>query len=368
MNECRILFSIIVPCYEIGRYAGKMLASIQEQTFGNFECLLVYEESSDNTLELCQKAVESDSRFRLFQGPRTGSGSVPRNVGMQNAQGEYVLFVDGDDWIEKEALERFAAAIEKNGQVDLIAASSIKFTEKEDGSIENVRECFNFLPEDDGRIFTGKEATVYLGKLHSIVTPALCRRVYRIDFLRTNGLHFIPGIIDEDEEWSPRVLFLAGKVLVMDYPFYIYRFRPGSVTTSLKVRDLHAMSLVMRSLFAFYVQHRAELTPEVAYVWQRSWLSLFFLLFFAPHNQHGITERVRRTELRNLLAEEGLGNFKEFMRMASFSKRATMPLILLGRWTTVPAVLYFKWVYYPLVDLREAVRRRFRKKALRNEA
>jgi len=362
------LFSIIVPCYEIGRYAGKMLASIQEQTFGNFECLLVYEESSDNTLELCQKAVESDSRFRLFLGPRTGSGSVPRNIGMQNAKGEYVLFVDGDDWIEKEALERFAAAIEKNGQVDLIAAAAMKIDERGNGIPLQSWKKFNYLPEDNMKVFSGQDATVHVGQLHVLPYSAIWLSVYRLEFLRMNRLNFIPNIIYEDEAWCPQVLFLAAKVLVMNYVFYHHRSRSGSSSTSNDIRDLHAMSLVMRSLFAFYVQHRAELTPEVAYVWQRSWLSLFFLLFFAPHNQHGITERVRRTELRNLLAEEGLGNFKEFMRMASFSKRVTMPLILLGRWTTVPVVLYFKWVYYPLVDLREAVRRRFRKKALRNEA
>ena len=349
-----VFFSIIVPCYEIGRYAEAMLSSIREQTYRDFECLLMYEESSDNTLELCEKAVETDSRFRLFKGPKSGSGSVPRNIGMENAKGDYVLFIDGDDWIEKDSLERFANAIAEHGEVDLIAAAATEYSEDDDGHQEFACKRFNYLPEDDGKIFNGMEATVRIGRLHVLPYPAIWLTLHKLDFLRKHNLTFIPHILDEDEEWCPRVLFLAKKVLVMDYSFYNYRRRNGSVSTSLKVRDLHAMSLVMRSLFAFYAAHKAEVTNDIAQVWQRSWLSLFFLIFFEPRNQRGITEAVRRTELRNLLQGDGLANFKSFMKLANLPKRIAAPLILLGRWYTLPACLYFKLVYYPLVKLRQA--------------
>ena len=349
-----ILFSIIVPCYEIGRYAEPMISSIREQTYNDFECLLMYEESQDNTLELCEKAVEADSRFRLFKGPKSGSGSVPRNVGMENAKGNYVLFVDGDDWLEKDALERFAKAIAEHGDVDLIAAAATEYREDDNGHQEFACKRFNYLPEDDGKIFTGMEATVRIGRLHVLPYPAIWLTLHKLDFLRKHKLTFIPNILDEDEEWCPRVLFLAKKVLVVDYSFYNYRRRNGSVSTSLKVRDLHAMSLVMRSLFAFYATHKSEVTTDIAQVWQRSWLSLFFLIFFEPRNQRGITEAVRRTELRNLLAGDGLDNFKNFMKLANLPKRVATPLILLGRWFTLPACMYFRFVYYPFVKLRGA--------------
>ena len=128
-----ILFSIIVPCCNVARYVDEMVASIHEQTYGDFECLLMYEESTDNTLELLQKAVEADHRFKLFTAPRSGSCSVPRNSGMKEAKGDYVLFVDGDDWIEKDSLERFAAAIKEHGEVDLVAAAATEYREDDDG-------------------------------------------------------------------------------------------------------------------------------------------------------------------------------------------------------------------------------------------
>jgi glycosyltransferase involved in cell wall biosynthesis len=352
-NSKNILFSIIVPCCEVSRFVNDMVVSIQEQTYDNFECLLMYEESKDNTLELCQKAVDADARFKLFVAPRSGSCSVPRNTGLKEAKGDYVLFVDGDDWIEKDSLERFAKTIKEHGDVDLVAAAASEIREYDDGRQEFTCKRFNYLPEDDGKIFTGKEATIRVGKLHVLPFPVVWLYLHRLEFLRNNKMSFIPSITDEDEEWTPRVLFMAEKVLVMDYAFYDYRRRNGSVSTSLKVRDLHGMGLVMRSLFAFYIEHKAEVTLEIAQVWQRSWLSLFFLIFFEPRNQRGITETVRRTELKKLLAGDGLDNFKSFMKLANLPKRIAAPLILLGRWFTLPVCLYFKLVYYPLVKFRD---------------
>ena len=348
-----IFFSIIVPCCNVARYIDDMVVSVREQTYGHFECLLMYEESTDNTLELLQKAVDADSRFRLFTAPRSGSCSVPRNSGMREAKGDYVLFVDGDDWIEKDSLERFAMAIAEHGHVDLIAAAGSEIREYDDGRQEYTCKRFNYLPEDDGKILTGKEATVRVGKMHVLPYPVVWLYLHRLEFLRKNNMSFIPHITDEDEDWTPRVLFLAEKILVMDYAFYDYRRRNGSVSTSLKVRDLHGMGLVMRSLFAFYAKHKAEVTVDIAQVWQRSWLSLFFLIFFEPRNQRGITESVRRTELNNLLDGDGLSNFKNFMKLANLPKRVATPLILLGRWFTLPACLYFKLIYYPLVKFRK---------------
>ena len=348
-----IFFSIIVPCCNVGRYVDDMTASIREQTYRDFECLLMVEESKDNTLELCQKAVDADSRFRLFVAPKSGSGSVPRNTGMKEAKGDYVVFIDGDDWIEKDALERFAKAIDEYGDVDLIAAAANEYHEDEKGNREFTCKRFNYLPEDDGKIFSGKEATVRIGRLHDLPYPAVWLTVSKLEFLRKHQLTFIPGIVDQDEDWAPRALFLAEKVLVMDYCFYDYRRRPGSAMTSLTMRDLHAMALVMRSLFAFYVEHKEEVTPDIEQVWQRSWLSLFFLIFFEPRNQRGITEDVRREKLRLLFEGDGVDNFKNFMKLANLPKRIASPLILLGRWFTLPACLYFKLIYYPLVKLRQ---------------
>ncbi|MBR4900704.1 MAG: glycosyltransferase [Victivallales bacterium] len=351
-NQKHILFSIIVPCCDVARYVDDMVTSIREQTYGDFECLLMYEESKDNTLELLQKTVEVDNRFKLFKAPRSGSCSVPRNTGMQEAKGDYVLHIDGDDWLERDSLERFSKAIMEHGELDLIAAAASEIREHEDGHQEYTCKRFNYLPDDDGKVFSGKEATVHIGRLHVLPYPATWLTVYRLDFLQAHKMVFVPGIPDQDEEFAPRVLFLAERVLVMDYTYYNYRRREGSAMTSRKVSNLHAMALVMRSLFAFYMEHKAEVTTEIAQVWQRSWLSLFFLIFFEPRNQRGITEAVRRTELRNLLEGDGLANFKSFMKLAKLPKRIAEPLILLGRWFTLPACLYFKLIYYPMVKLR----------------
>ena len=346
-----ILFSIIVPCCDVARYVDDMVTSIREQTYDNFECLLMYEESKDKTLELLQRAVEADTHFKLYKAPKSGFASMSRNKGIREARGKYVLFIDGDDWIEKDSLERFAKAIAEHGDVDLVAAAATQVNEYDDGTKEFTRKRFNYLPEDDGKIFTGKEATVHIGRLHVLPYSPVWLTLHRLDFLRRNDLQYI-NAYEEDEEWAPRVLFLAEKVLVMNYAFYFHRRRVGSISTSIKVRDLHSVALVMRSLLAFYIQHKHDVTLDVAQVWQRSWLSLFFLVFFYPHNQRGVTETVRKNGLQTLLAGDGLENFKQFMKLANLPKRIATPLILAGRWFTLPVCLYFKLVYYPLIKLK----------------
>ena len=347
-----IKFSIIVPCCNVGDYILPLVKSIREQTYTNFECLLMIEESTDNTLELCQQVVAEDSRFSLSAGPRSGSASLPRNLGIKKATGEYAVFADGDDWLEPDSLERFAAAIEQHGPVDLIEAAASEILEDDNGKLTFDQKRFNYLPEDDGKVMTGKEATVRNGQLHPFPYSAVWMTVYRIDYLRKNNLEFIPGIIHEDNEWCPRILFLAEKVLIMDYSFYNYRRHTSSIMGQLKVRDMASSTALMRSLFAFYAKHQKDVTPDVAFVWQRSWLSLFYYIFFKPENQHGVTETMRKTALKNIFANEGLANFRNFMRIASRPKKIAAPFILFGRWWTLPACLFFKYIYYPLVERR----------------
>lgn len=351
MNEpCK--FSIIVPSCNVGKYIGDTIASLLAQTYSNWECLLMVEESTDNTLEICRQAVEKDTRFRLFTAPRSGSCSVPRNSGMKNATGDYVLFVDGDDWIEKNTLETFAQAIARHGQLDFIAAAANEYLEDDSGNRTFSRKWFNYRPEDNDRIMTGKEAVVYVGKHMIIPLAPVWQTLYRLDFLRAHNMSYIPGSTMEDEEWSPRVLFLAEKLCVLDFPFYCYRRRSSSTTTARKAPDLHSAALGMKSLFAFYVQHKAEVTPDIAFVWQRSWLTIFFRSFFYPPFAAHATDVKRREELKILFQDDGMDNFNQLIRIASFPKRVAAIFIRLGRWTTIPACLFFKYIYYPLLDAK----------------
>ncbi|MDR0931662.1 MAG: glycosyltransferase family 2 protein, partial [Victivallales bacterium] len=119
MSSKSPLFTVVAVCCNVADYVEEMILSIKNQTFADFECLAVVEDSSDKTEEIVRSAVAGDKRFSVITLPRSGSASVPRNYGIKHGKGKYLVFVDGDDWIELNALEKFAAIINKTPDLDI---------------------------------------------------------------------------------------------------------------------------------------------------------------------------------------------------------------------------------------------------------
>ena len=96
--------SIIVPVYKVEQYLRRCLDSIVAQTFTDWECILIDDGSPDNSGRICDEYAEKDKRFRVFHQENVGV-SAARNKGLDEARGEWIGFVDSDDWIEKEMYE-----------------------------------------------------------------------------------------------------------------------------------------------------------------------------------------------------------------------------------------------------------------------
>ncbi len=111
------LISIIVPIYNVEKYLRQCLDSIQNQTYQNFECLLINDGSPDNSADICREYVEKDSRFKYFE-KENGGLSDARNYGTRQSKGSYLTFVDSDDWLEHDALDRLYGALRK-GNADI---------------------------------------------------------------------------------------------------------------------------------------------------------------------------------------------------------------------------------------------------------
>ncbi|MFD0896806.1 glycosyltransferase family 2 protein [Loigolactobacillus binensis] len=101
-------FTVIVPLYNVAAYLARCLASLQAQTYTDFNVWLIDDGSTDNSAALAKTWVQKDQRFHLYQQPANRGVSAARNVGLRQAQGDYVCFVDGDDWCEPTYLASFA--------------------------------------------------------------------------------------------------------------------------------------------------------------------------------------------------------------------------------------------------------------------
>ncbi|AVM47309.1 glycosyltransferase family 2 protein [Victivallaceae bacterium BBE-744-WT-12] len=344
-------FSIVVPACNVGRYAKDMIASIRNQTDPDFEALLVVEESTDGTLEICRAETAGDARFRVISLPRSGSASNSRNYGIRHAAGKYLVFLDGDDWIEPESIGRFREAVREYGELDILFACGSEYGERPDGGCRYLGRFLNLDGADAGKIMTGNEAAVRVLRAGRLPSVCVCLSVYRREFLLEHALFQVPGMRHEDLEWVPRVWYFAERTAVLDYSFVNYRKHAGSVTTSLIPQSIHDIAAALDALFDFWFSHDAS--GELRRVWASHWLSVFFWYFYHPQYIVKFPEKDRREAFFEFFNRQG-HRCREVARHAPRAKRLATPLLLLA-WKTgweYPVRCYFRYLYYPLIALK----------------
>jgi glycosyltransferase involved in cell wall biosynthesis len=350
--EGRPFFSIIVPCCNVAPYLDEMAASVKGQPFADWECILSVEDSTDGTLAACEALVKSDPRFRLVSGPRSGSPATPRNRAFEVARGEYVVWLDGDDYLAEDALSRLSKAIADAGEpCDMVQCGVTEFFEDGQGRRTRGDRCFNFTPADDGRVLSGLDVLARLSSL-DYFWPMASLSVCRAGFLRANGLRFQDGRKYEDEEWTPRAITFARRILVLDCDLYLYRRRAGSVTTNTNRAERgRQFAEVVRSLVRFF---SAQTLPAPVF---KSVANYYLRLFFEFYWLRGrdlsraIPASERTPCLRRILEKGGRAALWKLAAHASLARRVGVALLMVAGvhpLLDLPANLYFG-LYYRLV-------------------
>lgn len=237
-----MLYSIVVPVYKVEKYLDRCVESLIGQTYRDIEIILVDDGSPDACPEICDKYAALDSRVRVIH-KENGGLSDARNFGIDAASGEYVIFVDSDDYIDLDTCERLEGFA--SGGVDVIIGDALV----ERGGEEKL---LGHRADIAGITFDGKEylkRSLAVGKAPMAAVLNLIRR----DFLNENSLRFKKGILHEDERFTPEMLLLAKSVVYSGESFYHYIVREGSITTApdyrRNVTDLYNSALELREIY-----------------------------------------------------------------------------------------------------------------------
>ena len=314
-------FTIIIPCCDVEPYVGECLQSVLDQSFQNWECILGIETSKDRTEEIIREKTAGDPRFRIFTGPRTGSASESRNIGIENARGEYVIFLDGDDTIAEGCLERLHEKICSNPGADLYPCAIVT-NDMINGKSSELKDNYR---QDAPAEMTGVEATLYLNHhFRGLFCPELMLTIQRREFLVEHELKCIRGLRCQDCEFSPRALYLANRVVPLHEPFYLYRIRPDSVQTKAKGADyfMKDWAIITKSLLAFYdkVSREDGFDTRVVPCWIRQWISRMNYTWFSMKAQKMIP-REKRVEWLKFIFKDGFGSYDRMMKYGSFPHR-----------------------------------------------
>ncbi len=225
-------FSIVVPVYNVEKYLAECTESILNQSFEDFELILVDDGSPDRCPEICDEYVKKDCRVKVVH-KKNGGLSDARNAGIDVATGEYVLFVDSDDyWDSAFALEQINDVLEKHN-ADIVQYGHKKYFCIDDKIIDNSQRN---LSQYNG--YTTKEVIGKLVADGKLTISAWSMAVSR-EFLVKNDLYFKKGIKTEDLEWAIRLYVCEPVWAFMDDVFYVYRTqRNNSITSTVDYKHL----------------------------------------------------------------------------------------------------------------------------------
>ena len=238
-NTASPLVSIIIPVYNGSNYMREAIDSALAQTYENIEIILVDDGSPDRSGAMCDAWAEKDGRIKVLH-KENGGQATARNKAVEISRGDYIFFVDSDDYIDDDTCQRFADHIGNN--VDILVGNAVV----EGGS------CNLSHIAPGNTVYNG--LTYLKISLQNHKSPmAAWLNVYRREFLFNNNLWFKNGILHEDEQFTPRAFLKANSVVVTGIQFYHYVIRSNSITTKKDKRkngsDLYETCCELEQIF-----------------------------------------------------------------------------------------------------------------------
>ena len=280
------LISVIVPVYNVAQYLEKSIASIQQQTYQNLEIILVDDGATDESGRLCEQIAEQDERVLVYHKENEGL-SQARNDGLKQAHGDYVIFIDSDDYIHSEMIASLYQQLVKEdadvsscGVMNVYANSESPQTENQDDYF--VCDTETFLRE-------------YL--IGEKIPGTICNKLIKKEVAAQ--LTFPKGLIYEDAYYHFDLIKVAKKYVVNTNPYYYYFHRGDSITTKPYAEKDLAYIDIYQKFYTEVVKEYPNLT-EVAF------FRLAYAHFFI---------------LDKMLLDENFKEFKDYPRIYGYLKK-----------------------------------------------
>ena len=214
------LVSIIIPVYQVEKYLDKCIASVVGQTYQNLQIILIDDGSADRSPAICDNWKEQDPRITVIHQPNGGL-SRARNAGLKIATGEFVGFVDSDDWIEPQMVETLLSALQET-DADIAVGGFEGFAE-DSKSITYVKS-----KSTKRSLYSTEEALKRLLLLRGFIRNFVWNKLYRRTVL--SGVAFPEGRLYEDVTWTAQVIGNAKSLVCVEQIFYHYLHRPDSLS------------------------------------------------------------------------------------------------------------------------------------------
>lgn len=240
--------SIVVPVYNVEKYLNKCISSILEQSFIDFELILVDDGSNDNSGKICNQYKGKDSRIRVIHQENSGL-SAARNIGIETSQGIYITFIDSDDFIHPKMLEVLYNNILEN-KADI---STCEYHIVCEGA-----EVSKGFGKNNITLYNNIEGVKKIVEKSLASMIVACCKLYRRELFY--DIRYPAGKYHEDEFVTYKLLYKSSKIVATDAKLYYYVQRSNSITNTYRIKRLEKLEALEEAIYFFKKKNNEELT------------------------------------------------------------------------------------------------------------
>ena len=274
------LISVIVPVYNVQDYLARCLDSILTQTYQNLEIILVNDGSKDHSGAICDEYAARDARVQVIH-KENGGLSTARNAGLDLATGEYLSFIDSDDWIASDAYEHLMNLVERY-QVQLVSGGNY------DVYGDSGKMKLGICPEKE-EVITAEE---FVGRifLWQGCDSSVCDKLFHRDLFTT--FRFPVGKVSEDVALTYKIVLGAECVAMSERPFYYYYHRTGSISRAVEItEESFHFSQHTETIYAYIRQNHPAIEPQARYLRVRA---LAHILLSLEQSEESVRQKFRK--------------------------------------------------------------------------
>lgn len=242
-----IKISVIVPVYNVEKYIFTCLNSLLKQSLTDIEILCIDDCSTDSSPEILNYFHQKDNRIKIIKNKENSGLGFSRNVGIKNAVGKYIYFIDSDDWLEENSLEKLYYNAEKFN-ADITIFKLINYDDNLKKFYKTNYYSMNYMENRYEKVFSPDSLG---GDLILRLPNSACNKLYKRSLIETNNIDFPVGLIHEDNPFFFKTMFQADSIIILDEYFYNRRIRSNSITQSngRKLMDMIEISDISLSFF-----------------------------------------------------------------------------------------------------------------------
>lgn len=314
------MVSIIVPVYNVETYLDECIQSIVSQTYKDWECILIDDGSTDQSGTICDTWIEKDNRIKVIHQSNQGV-SVARNTGIIHAKGEFIAFVDSDDWIEKDYLQSLIEAFHDN-LPDLVVSGLIHNYNNGE-TIRYVPQISDYFDLNDQNI----NRFVSLNKMHLLYPPYI--KLYKTQLIKGHGIKFNKQYsYGEDLLFNYDYLEHVKTIACIDKAYYHYRII-GSNTLSSKLRQdqFETDYTQWKVLQSFYIRKKLWNKEAKELLYQRLWGIIYDGLFLFPKLKNANYKYIK--QILSIPEIQVLKSYKDLFSCKAWIKQAILNRISL---------------------------------------